>query len=160
MPELAEVEHSRRLWDAGIGLEVEEVLIRRPEIRIFRDTDVASLRAGLEGTVLVASLARGKQMAFRFGSEGDRWLGVHLGMAGRLRLEPPKFTPAKHDYLALRQRKHWLVFSDQRFFGRIRFHQGTDEPAWWRKLPPSILDRRFTAAGVDAFLQRRSRRCC
>jgi hypothetical protein len=41
VPELAEVEHSRRLWDVGVGLEVEEVLVRRPEIRIFRGTDVA-----------------------------------------------------------------------------------------------------------------------
>ena len=52
------------------------------------------------------------------------------------------------------QRKHWLVFSEQRFFGRIRFHQGKEEPEWWRNLPPSILDRRFTAAAVDAFLRR------
>lgn len=155
MPELAEVEHSRRLWNVGLGLEVEEVLIRRPEIRVFHGTNVARLRKGLEGRVLVGSVARGKQMAFRFGTEADRWLGVHLGMAGRLRVEPPGFRPAKHDYLALGQRKHWLVFSDQRFFGRIRFYQGAGEPEWWRNLPPSILDRRFTAAAVDAFLQRR-----
>lgn len=155
VPELAEVEHSRRLWDVGIGLEVEEVLIRRPEIRIFRGTDVTRLREGLEGRVLVSSLARGKQMAFRFGAEADRWLGVHLGMAGRLRVEPPEFRPAKHDYLALAQRKHWLVFSDRRFFGRIRFHQGEQEPEWWHDLPPSILDRQFTLAAVDAFLRRR-----
>ena len=155
VPELAEVERSRRLWDAGLGLKVEEVLIRRPEIRVFRGTDVARLREGLKGRVLAASVARGKQMAFRFGTEADRWLGVHLGMAGRLRVEPPAFIPAKHDYLALGQRKHWLVFSDRRFFGRIRFYQGAEEPEWWRNLPPSILDRRFTAAAVDAFLRRR-----
>jgi len=157
VPELAEVEQSRRLWDAGLGLTIEEVLIRRPELRIFRGTDVNRLRQGLQGEVLAASAVHGKKMAFRFGSPAKRWLGIHLGMAGRLRVEPLGFQPAKHDYLALRQAVHWLVFSDQRLFGRILFYEGEgdEEPPWWRNLPPPILSRQFTVASVENFLRRR-----
>ncbi len=155
MPELAEVEHSRRLWDVGLGQIVEAVLVRRPEIRVFRGTDVHALVRGITGQPYFSSEARGKQMACRFGEKGDRWLGVHLGMAGRLRVEPVGTEPAKHDYLRLQQASRALVFSDRRFFGRILYHEGEGEPAWWSRIPPSILDRRFTAAAVEEFLQRR-----
>ena len=49
MPELAEVEHSRRQWDPGIGQIVLSVRLARPEIRIFRDTDTAAIQSLLPG---------------------------------------------------------------------------------------------------------------
>ncbi|RYZ66349.1 MAG: hypothetical protein EOP08_05080, partial [Proteobacteria bacterium] len=82
MPELAEVEHSRRTWDPGVGQKVLEVNVPRVDTRVLRGVDVERLRDGLTGQKLVGSEARGKQMCFRFGARGERWLGIHLGMRG------------------------------------------------------------------------------
>ena len=86
MPELAEVEHSRRQWDPGLGEPIREVFITRPSLRIFRDTDTRYFsNKALPGQKLIQSEARGKQMLFQF--SGDLWLGIHLGMNGELRRE-------------------------------------------------------------------------
>jgi formamidopyrimidine-DNA glycosylase len=157
MPELAEVDLARRLWDAGLGERVLEVIVPKPGARVFRGTDVEALRSGLTRQPLAESEASGKQMVFRFGAKRDRWLGIHLGMEGDLRVEPTGFEPRKHDYLILRQAKRALVFHDTRLFGRVLFHQGADVPEWWAKLPPSIFSEAFTREAVAAFLARRKR---
>ncbi|HEU4406832.1 MAG TPA: DNA-formamidopyrimidine glycosylase family protein [Polyangiaceae bacterium] len=156
MPELAEVEHARRLWDVGLGRRVHEVTIRSPGSRVFRGADVDELSAALGGRALHSSAAKGKQMAFRFGPGGAAWLGLHLGMSGRLLVEAADYEPAKHDHLVLRQAGRSLVFSDPRHFGRVRFHQG-GEPSWWASIAPSVLGDEFDAASVIAFLGRRRR---
>ena len=156
MPELAEVEHSRRQWNPGIGLPILEVLIARPEIRVFRDTDTDLLRKRLFGQRLLGSQARGKQMLFQFSD--NLWLGIHLGMSGELRHEESlEFPPRKHDHLILRQSNCALVFEDKRHFGRVRLHQGAEPPDWWNALAPSVLSKEFTYAGTADFLQRRRR---
>ena len=156
MPELAEVEHSRRQWDSGIGQPVLAVLIARPEIRVFRETDTDALRQSLVGQRLLDSEAKGKQMLFHF--SGDQWLGVHLGMSGELRREDgPEDTPRKHDHLILRLARTALVFEDKRHFGRVRLHQGTEPPAWWTKLPSAVLSEEFTYEKTAKFLARRQR---
>lgn len=158
MPELAEVDLARRLWDkAGRGDKVLEVITPKPTVRVLRGTDVEALRAGLAGRVLADSEASGKQMVFRFGARRDRWLGIHLGMEGDLRVEPAKFELRKHDYLVLRFARRALVFHDTRLFGRILYHEGREAPAWWSKLPPSLFSDAFTRAAVADFLARRKR---
>ena len=156
MPELAEVEHSRRQWDPGIGQTVLGVDLARPEIRVFRGTDTEVLRAQLLGKKLLASQASGKQMLFQF--SGDLWLGVHLGMSGELRREDqPDYPSRKHDHLVLRQEGRALVFEDKRHFGRVRLHQGSEPPAWWSSLAPSVLSEEFTLPKLARFLERRRR---
>ncbi len=156
MPELAEVEHSRKQWDPGKNDVILDVDVARPEIRVFRGTDVPTLRDRLSGRRLLASEARGKQMLFQF-SDGC-WLGLHLGMSGELRREEQAdYTPRKHDHLVLRQQKRALVFEDKRHFGRVRLHEGAEPPDWWQKLAPSILSKEFTLARLTAFVQRRRR---
>jgi formamidopyrimidine-DNA glycosylase len=155
MPELAEVDLARRLWDVAIGERVVEVIVPKPHARVFRGTDVAAMQAGLAGQRVAASEASGKQMVFRFGVKADRWLGIHLGMEGDLRVEASRFEPRKHDYLILRQAKRSLVYHDTRLFGRVLFHRGPDVPEWWAKLPPSIFSEAFTRDAVAEFLLRR-----
>jgi formamidopyrimidine-DNA glycosylase len=157
MPELAEVDLARRSWDVGVGERVLEVVLPKPHARVFRGTDVDALRDGLTRQALISSEASGKQMVFRFGARADRWVGIHLGMEGDLRVEGPRFEPRKHDYLILRQAKRALVFHDTRLFGRVLFHRGADVPAWWAKLPPSIFSEAFTREAVADFLTRRKR---
>jgi formamidopyrimidine-DNA glycosylase len=123
--------------------------------RIFRGLDEKRLVAALQGATYLRSEARAKLMCFRFSH--DAWLGIHLGMSGKLRVEPPDFTPGKHDHLVLRQNARSLVFSEPRMFGRVHFHQGPDMPEWWAKLSPAITAPEFTLDLVTEFFQRRKR---
>lgn len=151
MPELAEVEYFRRQWDPGLKHPVRRVLFH-PKARIFRGIPAREFEKTLTGAKLLASETKGKQMIFRFDRAA---LGLHLGMTGKLRVEPPDFTPGKHDHLVLIQDKRALVFSDPRLFGRVFFHAGADEPDWWAKLPPEVLSTDFTKEALAAFLHRR-----
>jgi formamidopyrimidine-DNA glycosylase len=153
MPELAEVEFFRRVWDPGLGRRVRAVELH-PEARIFRFTDPTELVACLTGARLLASEARGKLLGFRV--SGGARLGIHLGMSGRLDLESASFEPGRHDHLVLRLRGRALVFSDPRLFGRVLFAR-EEAPPWWSALPPEVLSPDFTPEAVAAFLRRRAR---
>jgi formamidopyrimidine-DNA glycosylase len=160
VPELAEVEHSRRQWNPGIGRRVAAVELQRTDSRIFRGAIPEAMIRSLTGSELKSSEARGKQMLFQF-SKGrtSHWLGIHLGMRGELRCEREvSFRPAKHDYLVLRMRGGAvLVFEDKRLFGRVRFDTECELPAWWTALPISVLSAEWTAAKMATFLARRKR---
>ena len=151
MPELAEVEHFRRRWDIGIGHRVLKLSLH-PGKHLFRGTDTAALRRHLIGARLLRSEARGKRMLFFFSA--DNWLGLHLGMTGKLRVESANFRPGKHDHLALYQRDRALVFTDSRQFGRVQFHHGKDEPVWWNSAIPEIASASFRRAFFEDFLHR------
>ncbi|MGI8819523.1 MAG: DNA-formamidopyrimidine glycosylase family protein [Chthoniobacterales bacterium] len=154
MPELAEVEYYRRQWDGGIGARVTAVQLHARK-RIFRGSDTRALVRVLTGNRLLRSSARGKQMLFVF--SGGGWLGLHLGMSGKLREEPAGFRPEKHDHLVLRLSKRTLVFRDPRLFGRVKFHLGKSEPDWWSAAAPEINSADFTSAFVADFLRRYGR---
>jgi formamidopyrimidine-DNA glycosylase len=153
MPELAEVEYYRRRWDVGVGGKVLAVELHARK-RIFRGTNTRELTQRLTNARLLSSVARGKQMLFRF--SGDNLLGLHLGMSGTLRVEPATFRPEKHDHLLLRQRKHSLVFRDPRQFGRVRYSHGKSSPEWW-STSPEIGSDDFSGRFVDDFLKRHGR---
>ncbi len=154
MPELAEVELTRRVWDIGRGARISRVELH-PRCRIFRGLDPETLGPALTGTRLESSEARGKQMLFRF--SGNAWVGIHLGMAGSLHVESAKFVPGKHDHFVLRQPKRTLVFRDVRHFGRVLLHLGSEPPAWWQALPPELTSPAFTKRLLEDFLTRRAR---
>jgi formamidopyrimidine-DNA glycosylase len=154
MPELAEVEYFRKRWDAGLGVRIVAVQLHG-EKRIFRGADVRAIERHLVRQSLLRSRARGKQMLFEF--SGDNWLGIHLGMSGKLRIEDPKFQSAKHDHVVLRQRNCALVFSDARQFGRVRFHHGKETPPWWEVSAPEIHSREFTKSSMRQFVRRHAR---
>ncbi|MFO1499018.1 MAG: DNA-formamidopyrimidine glycosylase family protein [Verrucomicrobiota bacterium] len=154
MPELAEVEYYRQRWDCGLGHRITAVKLH-PEKRIFRGTDVAGLQKILAGAILQESAAHGKQLVFRFSSHA--WLGLHLGMTGKLSVAAPNLSPGKHDHLVLVQSDRSLVFTDSRQFGRVRFHHGDHPPAWWAELPPPINSRAFTRRVMTQFLAKHGR---
>jgi formamidopyrimidine-DNA glycosylase len=153
MPELAEVEWFRRKWNCGLHQRINRVAIHE-HVRNFRFGDPALIKS-LTGSRLQCSEARGKLMLFRF--SGNKWLGIHLGMTGHLRVEKVDFKPPKHDHLVLFQSKRALVFTDPRQFGAVRFHDGKEPPPWWQALAPSVLSPDFTAKSVKAFLARHPR---
>jgi formamidopyrimidine-DNA glycosylase len=91
-------------------------------------------------------------MLFEF--SGDNWLGLHLGMTGKMHVAKENFRPAKHDHLVLYQRDRALVFTDSRQFGRVRFHRGKAAPEWWDVDVPEINSPKFDQKFVDQFLDR------
>jgi formamidopyrimidine-DNA glycosylase len=155
MPELAEVEFYRKQWNGGLGEMICSVHLHSNK-RIFRGTDTRLITTTLTGSKLLHSETHGKQMLFQFSRGG--WLGIHLGMTGKLRTEKfsraEKFAPAKHDHLALLQKERALVFSDPRQFGRVLFHFSEEAPAWWSDLPPQLLSEQFTVKHLNDFLRR------
>ena len=154
MPELAEVEFFRKQWDAGRKQKIVSVHLHAGK-RIFRGSNPAVLRQALTGARLLDSQAHGKQMLFRFSKKA--WVGIHLGMTGKLRSVPSRptpFAPGRHDHLVLRLAKQSLVFSDPRQFGRVLFHSGRGAPPWWKRLPPALLAGGFSLAVMEEFLSR------
>jgi formamidopyrimidine-DNA glycosylase len=177
MPELAEVEFFRKRWSVGHGDRVIEVLTH-DRAKVFRECDIALLKQGLSGATLLGSETAAKQMLFCFANTPPRtapkgasraepgvplraesrgWLGIHLGMTGELRVEPPGYVPQKHDHFVLRQKLRSLVFNDPRTFGAVRFTVGPTPPDWWTRIAPAILTRAFTLEAVVDFLRRRAR---
>lgn len=159
MPELAEVEFFRKEWDPGVGHVVTAVALHQGT-RLFRSCAPVLLRENLPRARLIRSEAHGKRLLFRFRKDGEEawsWLGLHLGMSGKLRCERDGHRAEKHDHLVLAQRGRALVFSDPRQFGRVEFAVGSETPAWWRNLPPPILSSRFTRERMELFLARHGR---
>ena len=155
MPELAEVEFFRKRWhQAAQGKQIVQVLTHDRK-KLFRSAPASELKNGLKGTTLRSSMTAAKQMLFRFGS--DKWLGIHLGMTGELRVETATYSPLKHDHFVLVTKRHSLVFSDPRMFGKIEFNQGKSTPVWWSRIAPAILSEQFTPDVVAKFLARRAR---
>ncbi len=154
MPELAEVEFFRKRWSAGHGAKVLAVRLHAGK-KVFRGTSTAALGKKLTGATLLGSETAAKQMLFRFSD--DSWLGIHLGMSGELRVEPPGYTATKHDHFILVQKHRQLVFNDPRMFGGVLFHVGKSPPTWWTRIAPAILSEEFTVEAVAAFLRRRAR---
>jgi formamidopyrimidine-DNA glycosylase len=163
MPELAEVEWYRKQWDVGRGDPIVDLALH-PRKRVFRGTNTPQLQRRLAGAKLLSSHTRGKRMLFKFSGDNPEiigarenirsWLGIHLGMTGKIYVALADFGPDKHDHLVLYQRKRALVFTDSRQFGRIRFHHGVDEPDWWRSDAPEIISREFNREFLDEFLDR------
>ncbi len=154
MPELAEVEYYRRQWDPGIGRRVVEVHANMAA-RDFRDRQGNEMIEGLIGTTLSESRAHGKQLLFHF--SGNRWLGIHLGMTGRLQFEDGRRNPDRYEHLVIFQSGRMLIFSDFRQFGRVRYDGGPGVPEWWVELPPEVLSEAFNRDALRNFLQRHSR---
>lgn len=172
MPELAEVHWFARRWEPALGKTVSGVRIQEGA-RVFRDCDTAALLRELPGRELTAILTSGKQAAFVF-SGGVR-LGVHLGMTGRLFTEthrdeqpvwareeagdaPRRAPDRKHDLLSLDfAGGESAVFNDYRRFGKILFHTGHGEPAWWSERAPDILSPEFNDARLAGVLGKHAR---
>ncbi|HVK59666.1 MAG TPA: DNA-formamidopyrimidine glycosylase family protein [Candidatus Kapabacteria bacterium] len=153
MPELAEVDYFRRQWDPGLGSKINRVHVQGDK-RLFRGND-PKLFPALAGTKLISSESAGKQMLFRF--SGDFWLGIHLGMTGKLSIAEPTHVPAKHDHLVLYQKERALVFNDPRQFGRVLIHQKKETPEWWEKIAPAVTSRTFTLSYMSDFIRRHGR---
>lgn len=131
MPELPEVETIVR----GLAphLEGRKVTAARSSRLLRALPSARRVTRGLLGRKVARLWRRGKYMLVDL--DGPKTLMVHLGMSGRLVLEPLRSKPEKHLHLAVRLRglRAELRFYDPRRFGRVALG-GIDELAAWTGL--------------------------
>ncbi|MEM9283325.1 MAG: DNA-formamidopyrimidine glycosylase family protein [Verrucomicrobiota bacterium] len=153
MPELAEVEYYRKRWNPGLGQSITRVTTH-PKSRIYRDLPATAVKRGLGTRGFIASHAHGKQMLFQFGD--GAWLGLHLGMTGKLHTRTLNSAVEKHDHLVIELSGCQLVFTDPRMFGKLSLDVTKDKapPQWWQSLPPQPHEAGFTLKAYVQFSTR------
>jgi len=123
MPELPEVETVvRSLRPRVVGRTIRAVWSSGLPLRMRRRVDVAALRAHCRGATVRAVNRRAKYILIDLERRGQSsgTLLVHLGMTGRLRLEPAKAARARHTHVVWTlSRGSELRFVDPRRFGFV-----------------------------------------
>jgi formamidopyrimidine-DNA glycosylase len=153
MPELPEVEVLvRHLAPLLKSRKVRGVEVRRP--RIIAPTLARQLSRALEGATFQGVSRRGKYLLFdlRPAGRGDPFVVAgHLGMTGRMYLQPRKTPLPRHAAVVLDLGAHRLVFEDPRGFGRF-----TLDCAFLDQLGPEPLLVDFTPEAFHRALKRSS----
>jgi formamidopyrimidine-DNA glycosylase len=121
MPELPEVEVLVRHLDPLVrDRRIKEVTVRRE--KVIRPTTPEELGERLVGATLLGVARRAKFLLIQFRSRGSReirLLVAHLGMTGRIFLQPKNQELPKHTAVVLDFGTTVLVFEDTRYFGRF-----------------------------------------
>jgi len=141
MPELPEVEVLvRHLAPLVKNRTVRRVIVRRPKI-VLPSTQEQIARK-LRGATFVGLMRRGKYLLFEMrGSKGQSFpLVGHLGMTGRMYLEPEKNPLPKHAAVVMELGGENFIFEDTRYFGRM-----TLDDSAIAALGPEPLGEAFTA---------------
>ena len=153
MPELAEVLFHSRQWRTGFGVKIARVETHG-HARNFRDTEVDQLEKALVGDQIEASETYGKKM--RFLTRRGGFLGIHLGMTGRLVCRKKDSPPSKEDryeHLSLYLENDLVLgFQDYRQFGRVWWHKGAGKAPWWEPKGPQPHEENFTFPLYKKFL--------
>src|SRR6266496_2058368 len=122
MPELPEVEIlTRHLAPLLKQQTVRKVQVRHP--RVVHGVSPARFKSRLIGAQFVGLTRRGKYLVFTMQRpEGPREFTLlgHLGMTGRMYLQPVSAPIAKHAAAVFSLGEVDLVFEDTRYFGSLR----------------------------------------
>ncbi len=116
MPELPEVETVRRTLAPAVGATIRAVWDSGKGLHMRRKPPRARLRR-LVGATITAVRRHGKYLLLD--TTGGLSLLVHLGMTGRLRIQPKSDARANHTHVVLDLGERELRFSDPRRFGQI-----------------------------------------
>jgi formamidopyrimidine-DNA glycosylase len=150
MPELPEVEVlARHLAPLLLGKTIRAVEVRRA--KVLRPTSAKQLAAKLTGAKFIHLRRRGKYLLFDLKKNGTgqfTCLG-HLGMTGRMFLQPHSTALPKHAALALDLGKLRFVYEDTRYFGRFTLDTSSVET-----LGPEPLSADFAPDGFALALKR------
>lgn len=116
MPELPEVETVvRGLTPIWQGRRFARVEARRPDLRFPLPDDLGQRLVG----ATVTGLSRRAKYGLVHTDRGDTMI-FHLGMSGRMRLDPPDLD--KHDHVIFEtDAGHVVAFNDARRFGSLDF---------------------------------------
>lgn len=155
MPELAEVEFFRKVWAPAEGSKIIDVSAYLDK-RIFRDIKDQSFPKCLIGTHFQKSFRKGKQLCFLFNQ--DHWLGLHMGMTGKLLYSEDLNEAFKYNYLTLfLEDNRRLIFQDPRLFGKVIYESSVEVPIWWAKIPGELTDKTYRFKNMNDFLAKRSK---
>ena len=150
MPELPEVEVLARHLDSALrGKTIRAVVIHRP--KSTRPTRAQSMRGKLVGARFKGVTRRAKYLLFKMkppGREPFMLLG-HLGMTGRMYLQPAKTALPKHAAVSFGLGRHTFVFEDTRYFGRMTLDKSPLE-----NLGPEPLSAAFSGSILRESLRR------
>jgi formamidopyrimidine-DNA glycosylase len=150
MPELPEVEVLvRHLAPLLRHRTIREVEVRRP--KILRPTREPEFRQALVGARFADVTRRGKYLLFalQHPARGPVHLLGHLGMTGRMYLQPARAPLPTHAAVVFKLGRAAFVFEDTRYFGRLTLDTSTIDA-----LGPEPLSAAFTADYLEAALLR------
>lgn len=151
MPELPEVEVLvRHLTPLLRGKVVRGVVVRKA--KVARPTTERALRRALSGARFAGLERRGKYLVFTLRRAGQREVFTvtgHLGMTGRMFLQPKTAPLPKHAVVVLDLGRHAFVYEDPRQFGRF-----TLDDSAVRQLGPEPLNGEFTVNSFASSLRR------
>lgn len=123
MPELPEVEITRRGLLSLVGQQINSVVVRNASLRWPVPADLGVI---LPNQHFLDLSRRGKYILAR--CENGTLL-LHLGMSGRLMLLPEFVAPAKHDHLDIAfSNGQVLRLRDPRRFGAVQWYAGEQHP--------------------------------
>ena len=151
MPELPEVEIlARHLAPLIKNRAIHAVEVRRA--KVIAPTPKSRLERTLRGATFQELTRRGKYLLFRLrrpeGGEAIHLVG-HLGMTGRMYLQPSGAPLARHTAVRLDLGGHDFIFEDTRYFGRF-----TLDTKAIAGLGPEPLSDHFTPEGFAAAVKR------
>lgn len=153
MPELPEVEVlKRQLAPLLRGRRIGRVEVRRA--RTISPDSADEFARRLRSARFVDLSRRGKYLLFQLstGRTGKSLtLAGHLGMTGRMYVQPAKSTLPKHAAVVLELGADNFVFEDTRYFGKLTF-----DTSAVAGLGPEPLGEEFTIEGFSHALGRSS----
>ena len=139
MPELPEVEILVRHLDPVLrGRTIREVTVHRA--KSVRPDTAGRFAAGVSEAKILQVRRRAKYLLFDLetNSQASVLLLGHLGMTGRMYIQPARATLPKHAAVSLRLNRGVFVFEDTRYFGRM-----TLDTSALDKLGPEPLSDQF-----------------
>ena len=138
MPELPEVETSVRGISSLTDKKIQQIKIHIPKLRWpIKEKDFLYL----EGRKIISIYRRAKYIIFDC---EEKFLVLHLGMTGTLRIIPTKSNEyKKHDHVELVFKKNKLIFNDPRRFGSIHITDNINEHFLIKNLGVEPLDEVF-----------------
>jgi formamidopyrimidine-DNA glycosylase len=121
MPELPEVETIvRSLAPRLLGRRIDAVWWSGQGLHLGRKVDLRGLRAVAVGRPVVRVRRRGKYILLEVGASDDDGVIIHLGMTGRLRVQPASAERAPHTHVVFALGGgDELRFVDARRFGWV-----------------------------------------
>ncbi len=119
----------------------------------IRPNSVRQFRERLVGAKFLSVMRRGKYLLFEMKPSGRNarpfTLLGHLGMTGRMYLQPARRLHPKHAVVVLELGREHFIFEDTRYFGRL-----TLDPAPLTTLGPEPLGNSFDGEQLHSGLRR------
>jgi formamidopyrimidine-DNA glycosylase len=152
MPELPEVETTRRGLLPLVGQTVDQVIIRNASLRWPIPQHITQ---SLPSQQLIQLTRRAKYILARFDTGS---LILHLGMSGRICLLAQNEPPAKHDHFDMHFKDGQVLrLRDPRRFGAVLWAEGdVNDHSLLSVLGPEPLDDSFDGAWFYQHIRTRS----